>query len=563
MDNLTNFDKLIINLSSNEKKELIKRMENRFKLSQETLHVEEEVIETGFKSFQEEYESLSVLQKFLLFLQSLVKQKDIPTILKEHKVLVLRRKYFSDCNLADFKSSCLNENFLNKLIQLKEPCLFFKEPLQKAFSNDNKQDFYAFIGGVVLPDLQEELLLKTDPWSRAKKVSTVDEKLIKIEIDSFLEIRLESISNLDRSIMNDACQSLFGLYLLCSFNIYGIIHEFDEVVSESGKVCGIYNIKDQLLNLAGILHSLDKPPSVRALEAVFLYSLTDNELKDDLNGKMEIAGNCLSTIREFNKNVSLENLVKVLSGDLNQSKKQLPVVDDWFRNFSKFWKNRTLRHYLFFANERKKQEVEKSICEYMEKDRILLIDGYSCDYYWVGSPARFEKSIAFIYLFSSDVFEKRIKQTLFLINIEGEFYKKDNKNELEKVLNYFSSICNKMDNVFQAFSGSNSTMEILSDMEDQGDEKKKKFLTELEQLELDLVNIINDFLVYIRLLHNLIRGIIAGDGGAYDTLSNISSIGGSSNPELRETFKVISLIINKSYNYISEMKILEEKEIPK
>jgi len=148
MQNLTNFDKLIINLSSNEKKELLEKMEMTFELSQDPLSENNEVIENGFQNFQQEYESLGVIQKIVLFFQSLIRQKDIPSVLKEHKVHVLRKKYFGDCDLADFKNGLLNQNFYNELIKLKDPCRFFRKPLQKIFSYDNKHDFYAFIGGI-------------------------------------------------------------------------------------------------------------------------------------------------------------------------------------------------------------------------------------------------------------------------------------------------------------------------------------------------------------------------------------------------------------------------------
>ena len=52
MDNLTNFDKLIINLSSFEKKEMLEKMEMTFELSQEPL-VEQNVIpDSDFNNFQ-------------------------------------------------------------------------------------------------------------------------------------------------------------------------------------------------------------------------------------------------------------------------------------------------------------------------------------------------------------------------------------------------------------------------------------------------------------------------------------------------------------------------------
>ncbi len=109
MDNVTNFDKLIIKLSSNEKKELLSKMERGFELSQEPLVEKQEIIETEYKNFQQEYESLTIFYKIVLFIQSFVKHKDIPTLLKESRIYALRRKHFNDCNRADFKNGLLKD----------------------------------------------------------------------------------------------------------------------------------------------------------------------------------------------------------------------------------------------------------------------------------------------------------------------------------------------------------------------------------------------------------------------------------------------------------------------
>jgi len=560
MDNITNFDKLIINLSSNEKKELLEKMEMTFEISQEPLTVHEEVIESDFVNFQQEYESLTIVQKIFLFIQSLVKQKDIPSLLKNHQVNTLRKKYFSNCDYADFKNSLLTQDFYNEFIKLKDPCRFFRKPLQKIFSYDNKQDFYAFIGGVILPELQAELLRNTDPWKMEKEDQEKEDISIKSEIDNFFDMKMDSVSNLDCTIMNEACQSLYGLFLLCTFELNMVSNCFDNVSPESGKCSKIEDVQESLLELSGILKSLVKPPSIRALEALFLYSLSDSDLKEDLNKKMTTADMYLSVIRDFNKKIPLENLIKVLLRDLGKRSKKPPVVEDWFRVYKKFWNTRISRKYSFFVNERKKNESEKDLCVLTGLKLIKPFDKYVRDYFWQGSPAKYEKSIAFIQVFQAEILSNTINPTLRVINSEGEFYKKDNKADFDKVSNYLSLLEGKLFSITNLMNGSGflSGKFTRPDREEE-ENRRESITTSIEQVDFEINNLLEGFIENMKLLNRVLHGIVIGDGGAYDTLSNISSIGGGSNPELRETFKYASLILNKIVKYISEMKYLEEK----
>jgi hypothetical protein len=562
MDKLTNFDKLIINLSTVEKKELLEKMEISVELSQEPLILQEEETEKDFLDDKEEYESLNVLQKIMIFLQSLVKQKDISTVLKEHKVNILRKKYFNNTNLADFRAQVLTKDFYDEFIKLKEPCRFFRDPLRTVFSKGNKKDFYAFIGGIVLPDLQKDLLDKTDPWILEKEDLEKEPSDIKAEIDEFFNMKMEEVSDLDCSIMNEACQGLYSLYLLSDFDISVILKNFDSVIGDGVKVCRLEDVHEPLLELAGILKSLNKPPTVRALEALFLYNDSKNEPGEVLSRKMAASDTFLAVIRNFNRTVPLENLIRVLSGDLSRKAGEIPVVEDWFRVFRKFWSYRISRTYAYFVNERKKNDSEKDICTLTGVRYIKPLEKYTRNHYFRGSPATYEKSLAFIQAFLTQILPKNFMSTFLLIAREGEFYKKDNKAEFDKVITYLDMLGKKFTGLKNIIVSPTFPVDKSLLSEDADEESYQRMVvTALEHLDMEVEPLVSGFLSNMRLLAKVLQGIVVGDGGAYDTLSNISSIGGKANNELRETFKLLSMMINKIVRYASEMKLLEEKNL--
>ena len=103
--------------------------------------------------------------------------------------------------------------------------------------------------------------------------------------------------------------------------------------------------------------------------------------------------------------------------------------------------------------------------------------------------------------------------------------------------------------------------EKLVQAESEDDERKRTLICEaIEQVDYEVVSILESFISHLKMLNALMHGIVIGDGGAYDTLLNISSIGGKSNIELKESFKMTSMIIHKMVKYIANMKILEEKK---
>jgi Family of unknown function (DUF5312) len=337
---------------------------------------------------------------------------------------------------------------------------------------------------------------------------------------------------------------------------------FDSVISESGKICQIADVQDMLLELSGILKSLNNPPTIRAMEALFLYSLESDELKETLNKKMTVADTYLSAIRDFNKKVPLENLVKVLSADLTKSSKKPPLVEDWFRIYRKFWSSRVNRRYAYFVNERKKNDSEREICALTGVRYIKPVERYTRNYYFEGSPARYEKSLAFIQIFLLEILPDKLYPPVMTISREGEFYKKDNKTDFEKVLNYLELLNKKLATILIMVNGNGLLGDKLDQLVSEDDEIKKNTISDaIEQVDFEVVSLLDGFIDHIRMLNKVMHGIVIGDGGAYDTLSNISSLGGKSNNELRESFKMTSLIINKIVKYITEMKILEEKKL--
>lgn len=560
MDKLTNFDKLIINLSSNEKKELLEKMEMSVELSQEPLIIQEEETERDFQDDMREYESLNVLQKIMIFFQSLLKQKDISTVYKEYKIYILRKKYFGNTNLADFRAQVLTKEFYDEFVKLKEPCRFFRDPLRLVFGKGDKKDFYAFIGGIVLPDLQKELLDKTDPWILEKEDMEKDPSDIKAEIDEFFSMKMEEISDLDCTIMNQACQGLYSLYLLSTFDLGSILKNFDSVIGNGVKVCPIEDVHEPLLELAGILKSLNKPPTVRALEALFLFEDSIDGPGEVLNSKMAASDIFLSIIRNFNSTVPLEKLISVLSGDLSKRAIDIPVVEDWFRVFRKFWSYRINRIYSFFVNERKKSDLEKNICTLTGVPYIKPLEKYTRNHYFMGSPATYEKSLAFIQTFLTKILSKHFMGTFLLIAREGEFYKKDNKAEFDKVISYLDKLGKKFTGLKSIIISADFPVDKTVFTENQeGESYQRTVIMALEHLDMEVEPMVSGFLTHMRLLAKVLQGIVVGDGGAYDTLSNISSIGGKANNEIRETFKLISTMINKIVRYCSKMKLLEEK----
>lgn len=106
------------------------------------------------------------------------------------------------------------------------------------------------------------------------------------------------------------------------------------------------------------------------------------------------------------------------------------------------------------------------------------------------------------------VFKKELAKRQKHFLVEGDFYKPQNREELTNSLNFLE----RAPSDFHAVD-----MEIDTDHIP-------------EHIERKIEKLINDTLKNISVLINVGKGILYGEsGGRYDTLANISSIGGSEN----------------------------------
>jgi len=217
---------------------------------------------------------------------------------------------------------------------------------------------------------------------------------------------------------------------------------------------------------------------------------------------------------------------------------------------------------LFLLMTEKKNDSEKDICSLTGVRYIKPIERYTRSYYFEGSPAKYEKSLAFIQIFLFEILPSSIYPTIMVISRDGEFYKKDNKFEFEKVLNYLGLLDKKFAVILNMIAGNGFLEEKLVQANREDDDLKRITISDaIVHIDSEVLSLLEGFITHLRMLNKVMHGIVIGDGGAYDTLSNISSIGGKSNIELKESFRVISTLINKMVKYIAEMKILEEKKL--
>lgn len=532
------FDRLVSGLSSDERLEMLERIEARIAIDDEPFFTESEDLENG--NIEIIYNRLGVLKRIVLFLRALFSQRDVTEILEES----ILKRYAGDVErgcrgLFDAKTMSLTGGFARELRALRDSLACFTDPLSRAFGPD-KSDFISFLAGFEIPLHQERLLDIADPESHTHKEGALSDSDLRRKALLDLSAALKDISDSDKSSIYNHVRSLYFLSELVRFPFSSILEHFPQDQSE--QAVSLDQVKTPLLELGDVLYSQGAPPSENALRALFLFdpALTEQadtkEIKSTLKAQLEKAWNGTDNIRKFMNVLPLRKLLKVCTGNLGYTPETLGGGEDWFALYRKFWEQRVETAVSEYSFKNRKNRLQRDACALIQMSEIAPLANYRRAPTGQGLTGRYEVTIAFLHHFLQKLFMRSMHRTLRIFLVDGDFYKSQNReqftvsyeglqrsakliNELEKDLSTEGEIGGVLDQKNRQPHSDAPGHELMSAM--------------LQAMDARFEKIIDSARDNLEHLINVVKGILYGQsGGRFDTLSNISYIGGSENEKL-------------------------------
>ncbi len=561
------FDRLAREISRDERRSLLMKIGDTQDLTEEPMRLDD--ASTGQQVvLDREFAELSFFARIRIILIGLFTGRSRHKMTEEYLLHKIQRKVEkASSGLIEYHRELVSPKMYQSIAKLRSAMDVFRRPLLRAMEGD-KPDFYALLGKLEFEDIEIRLENEPDP----EKLSNVTPDALPVEIkrqmDSIFDGIMGDIVPDRRRRMSAHTTTLARLKTLVRYPYERILNLFPPGEHGAGGPASLHKLKDPLLELGDALHAFKSPPSTTLLETLFLFELqdrisdSDDRLEMELTERMDRASAALDIVRKINSEIPWTNLLKTLAEDIQYAPRPVAGGDDWFRVFKTFWRERLMIKYHVWSDRKRLFEILRGLTVLWGLDLISPVPGYRGVEFPDNIQPRHESSFAAVRTLFLDIFQGRLYHALNLVKIDGKFYKKDNRREYDEVFGRFLKIPDKIrsfENRLRPEGEYGIRHAELRREASTGEDTVSRLQDLILQMDRDSQNIVIPLIGDLTAMARILKGILAGNGGSYDTLSNMAEIGGQGNSTFRINLQEVLNIVDNSSNLLTDLVDLEEK----
>ena len=543
----TVFDRLVSDMSVHERQEMLSKVQLGTKVDDAPLAAPEP---PGQSDFEQLYRQLSFWTKLMLLLRAILLGKERLALLTDFAIKRLGQKiaeqaasYFST-RAVEFTPA-----FTFEIKALQTGLRLFEEPLRRIHGQEMR-DFIAFLAGLEMPEIQENLLAETDLSRLVDNPLLDNEDSIRREIEIALEDTFVQISEDNRTVMARHMTALRYLGQLVRF-------PFERILRSLGEYGQRPDSAQKLLEeLAGLLEGFVVPPSVRLLEGLFLFSSPDDpsgddaSLEDGLKAMIAKANGLIAQIRDFNYRIPLLDILRFSLRKLDWTAPVAAGGEDWFSLYQQFWAERLTAHLAQHKRDRRERELLNEAASFINLARLPLLAHYRSES-WKGEVSfEHEHSLAFVAGFVNQLFPLEISRTTKTFLIDGRFYKEENRRDFTDCYDHISRVLDAIKKFDQSLSSEGEQGQLIQQALGEAHTpgmraRRTEKLTAAADRQAR--GIVMEMVATFDLFANLVDGILHGQGDStFDSVTNLAFIGGRENPRLRASLGRISMTMQRA-----------------
>jgi len=539
------FDRLVSELSVEERLDLLERVKSRTPVSDEPLFPETALAASRIKAATRA-EELGFVAKIILFFRKIFSGKSRDELLRLDELKEIGRRIdYRQPGILDRKHGLLLAPAAAELRELRDAARFFYDVLDRSVEKD-KSAFYAFLASIELPVTHRRLMTETDPF----QLSSVgdDEQAMRSSVLEAFDSIISDMGEEGRRAMYQDLRSVLFLKRLSGFLFERLLQAFRPGADPSGgEAASLYEARELLLELGDILLSMAEPPSFELMEALFAFSERDELAKQGvdveslLGSDIAKAESALGRIREFNLRVPLGDLLCLASGNPGYHPRELPGGEDWFAIFKAFWKERIDARLDEWRTARRYNALAEEIASFVGDPGPAGFQHISREERDAAPAVKLDMALSFLDAFYRGPFLKELNRPLKIILVDGEFYRKDNRIEFTDA---FDSLLHINEQIALLDSKLSSEGEFgqawYAARGEMGPAalRRRKMQAVARSAEEEAERIVRRAGYGLSTLIKVLRGFLKGEaGGRYDSLANLSFLDGKGNKEFIKTIE--------------------------
>lgn len=558
------FQRLSRELNSSERQEMLQRISAL--LPQEKLVLREDR-EDEPMDVEKIYKESPWWERIWFQIQKLFSGKEILQLVEEHCLKSLTRKLKREAHpWFDVENKRATQEFYQLLEKLKNALEPFRDIMQRL--GREKEEFVFFLGNRCFEGLEENLNVATDPEEIKKSNENIRPIQVRDKIREALELNFDSITTEKRNQLKWQARSVFHLQQLCEFSFYSFLGQFTER-GTSGVEADWQNIRYPLGGLLDILYSFQVFPQPTLLQDMLVFTHRErflDEEEDDvaqwISGIYKQMAVLKDLLQEADK-IPLQKVMQLIAKELSYQPRDIGGGEDFFHIYNKIWQRRTERRYAIFVNREKIAEAERSICSTWNCSYPLpALEPYGREFSKLGR-FQFSRSIALLYHFYQELINEKSYPLLDTIWKRGEFYKKDNHREFDDVMKYIHLSTERFESLQNRLKEGGfykvRLAEILKDYQPQPELMSKEIGLLYQTIDQEVRRFILELMNQLHIMASLLTGILIGERGNYDTLSNFADLAGPPNRLFKEELVTREFQVNNAYKALNDIFTLEEK----
>jgi hypothetical protein len=560
-------DDLAAELPVQERRDLLERIAKSAPVSEEPLFKAAEGPRIARTDYASRAASLGFVARLVLALRVMFTGKSRESLLREDELReIARRVEIRSPGLIDRRRHLFLAPVAEELRKLRDAARFFYDLLDRSVEKD-KAAFFAFLASIEMPELHRRLVEETDPF---KAPAEAEEAALRVAMLDAFDAAILDMDETGRRAMYRDLRSIIFLKRLSGFLFERLLGTFRPVLgAEGGDAAAFSEARDLFLELGDILVSMSEPPSIRLMEALFVFveseEIAKPEVESIIAADIARAEAALGRIRSFNSRLPMGALSCLVSGDPAYSPRELAGGEDWLVIFKAFWRERIESLVDRWKAERRYREVAEEIVSFVGEPGPSGFSHLSREETETSPPIRQEAALSFLDAFFRGTFQRELARTLKLVLVDGEFYRKDNRIEYTDAYDGMLRVSEAIAQLDARFGPEGDIGMAWTKVKAEvapAQIKRRKAQTIARNAEDEAERVVRAAAESFSEMIKLLGGIMKGEaGGRYDSLSNLSYLDGKSNKDFLRSLGVAKDRCERVLTFLAELSGLDLESV--
>ncbi|MFP4114741.1 MAG: DUF5312 family protein [Spirochaetota bacterium] len=525
------FDKLVAGLSTSERRDMLRRIASSVHLPES-----DEVSEVhAAVDLDESYRKMGLLRRLLVLVVAFFTGRERSSVVESYLLRDLGRAVNARLPHGfDTVQEQLRPGSVEDFRRLSERARRFTGILGRVMGRERRA-FIAFLAGLHAPEAQERLVSDTDPFAIGASQPELREQEVKRRALNEIDETTATLSPAIRQRIYTDVRAMHQLMALSSFPFDRILVPFHPVAGGEPVPVPLSRVVEEIARLAGIFEGLRQDPSAVLFEALGLYQEQDRLDEDDeaveklVQHNVDTLAEAYHEIREFSRLYPLADLVRIAHANIHYRPTPLGGGEDWFAQWKGFWRDRVEEVHRRYAYQRRMDTIVGKAKSTLDLGDVGPFPGYPPS--GLDQLARHGLSMGILRVVFEEVFPRDLSGAIAALFRDAEFYKAENRADLDRGWHALQRLQTDVANMEVRLRSSGDlglAWRQATDDSLPADAARERQLGLIATIDGEASAMLHRAVDTFRLLGDVIQGVLYGTvGGRYDTISNLSEIGGT------------------------------------